>query len=82
MEVQTLSGDYQSTICANATTEVRGSTPLRSNPIVLERTADIQHKYCHDHSASAASWPTVIDRAHKLLTKQARLCLTTIFYQP
>jgi hypothetical protein len=33
-----------------------------SNPLFLERIADVQHEYFHDHAASAASWEALIAR--------------------
>jgi hypothetical protein len=34
-----------------------------SNPLFLQRIADVQHEYFHDHAASAAAWRALIDRA-------------------
>jgi hypothetical protein len=34
-----------------------------TNPVFLERLADVQHTYLHDHRASAATWQTLLDRA-------------------
>ena len=33
-----------------------------TNPLFLQRIADVQHTYFHDHSASARSWQTLLDR--------------------
>ena len=33
-----------------------------TNPLFLQRIADVQHTYLHDHSASARSWQTLLDR--------------------
>ncbi len=34
-----------------------------TNPLFLQRIADVQHTYLHDHTASARSWQTLLDRA-------------------
>jgi hypothetical protein len=34
-----------------------------TNPIFLERIADVQHTYLHDHRASASTWQGLLDRA-------------------
>jgi tetratricopeptide (TPR) repeat protein len=34
-----------------------------SNPQFLQRIAEIQHEYFHDHQASATAWRSLIDRA-------------------
>jgi tetratricopeptide (TPR) repeat protein len=34
-----------------------------SNPLFLQRIADVQHVYLHDHRASARTWQTLLDRA-------------------
>lgn len=34
-----------------------------SNPLFLQRIADIEHVYFSDHAASARSWQTLLDRA-------------------
>jgi tetratricopeptide (TPR) repeat protein len=34
-----------------------------SNPLFLQRIAEVQHEYFHDHAASAASWEALIARA-------------------
>jgi hypothetical protein len=33
-----------------------------SNPLFLQRIAEVQHEYFHDHAASAASWEALIAR--------------------
>jgi len=47
-----------------------------SNPRFLERIAEVQHEYLHDHPASAASWRTLIDRARGGSIREARLAET------
>ncbi len=32
------------------------------NPLFLQRIADVQHVYLHDHAASARTWQTLLDR--------------------
>ena len=34
-----------------------------SNPIFLQRIAEVQHEYFHDHRASADAWQSLLDRA-------------------
>ena len=34
-----------------------------SNPIFLQRIAEIEHEYRHDHRASAAAWQQLLERA-------------------
>ena len=34
-----------------------------TNPLFLQRIADVQHTYFHDHAASARSWQMLLDRA-------------------
>ncbi len=34
-----------------------------SNPLFLQRIADVQADYVHDHPASAAAWQTLLDRS-------------------
>ena len=34
-----------------------------TNPLFLQRIADVQHVYVHDHRASAQTWQTLLDRA-------------------
>lgn len=34
-----------------------------SNPLFLQRIADVQSEYFHDHAASAATWQALLDRA-------------------
>jgi hypothetical protein len=34
-----------------------------SNPVFLQRIAEVQHEYFHDHAASAAAWRTLLARA-------------------
>ena len=36
-----------------------------SNPIFLQRIAEIEHEYRHDHRASAAAWEQLIGRAER-----------------
>lgn len=33
------------------------------NPLFLQRIADVQHVYLHDHAASARTWQTLLERA-------------------
>ena len=33
-----------------------------TNPLFLQRIADVQHVYLHDHAASARTWQTLLDR--------------------
>lgn len=33
-----------------------------TNPLFLQRIADVQHVYLHDHTASARSWQALLDR--------------------
>src|SRR5262249_21758245 len=35
-----------------------------SNPIFLQRVAEVQRNYFHDHRASAGTWQTLLDRAN------------------
>ena len=35
-----------------------------SNPIFLQRIAEVERDYLHDHTASARSWQTLLDRAN------------------
>jgi hypothetical protein len=35
-----------------------------SNPIFLQRVAEVQRNYFHDHRASAVTWQTLLDRAN------------------
>jgi hypothetical protein len=35
-----------------------------TNPIFLQRVADVQRNYFHDHRASAGTWQTLLDRAN------------------
>lgn len=44
-----------------------------SNPIFLQRIADVQHEYFHDHRAAAASWEALLDRARRAAVGAARL---------
>jgi tetratricopeptide (TPR) repeat protein len=34
-----------------------------SNPLFLQRIAEVEHEYFHDHPASAAAWQTLLERA-------------------
>lgn len=46
-----------------------------SNPIFLQRIAEVQHEYFHDHLASAASWQALIARADASRRSFPRLAL-------
>ena len=38
-------------------------TRYPSNPVFLQRIAEVQHEYFHDHRASADAWQTIVARA-------------------
>jgi len=44
-----------------------------SNPIFLQRIADVQHEYFHDHRAAAATWEMLLARARAAQVGEARL---------
>jgi tetratricopeptide (TPR) repeat protein len=43
------------------------------NPIFLQRIAEVEDEYFHDHAASAASWRLLIDRARDGRAPHTRL---------
>jgi len=47
-----------------------------SNPQFLERIAEVQHEYFHDHQASAVAWQALIDRAREGRVNAARMAET------
>lgn len=47
-----------------------------SNPVFLQRIAEVQSEYLHDHPASAASWSTLLERATHGLVSAERLAET------
>jgi tetratricopeptide (TPR) repeat protein len=46
-----------------------------SNPVFLQRIAEVQHEYFHDHAASAAAWRTLIARAETGRVRVPRVAL-------
>lgn len=44
-----------------------------SNPIFLQRIAEVQHEYFHDHRASAESWQSLLERAQTERVNARRL---------
>jgi tetratricopeptide (TPR) repeat protein len=44
-----------------------------SNPIFLQRIAEVQHEYFHDHRGAAATWETLLARARAGQIGSARL---------
>ena len=44
-----------------------------SNPIFLQRIAEVQHEYFHDHRGAAATWETLLARARAMQVGSARL---------
>jgi tetratricopeptide (TPR) repeat protein len=46
-----------------------------SNPVFLQRIAEVQHEYFHDHRASAASWEALIARAGVTAMRFPRIAL-------
>jgi tetratricopeptide (TPR) repeat protein len=48
-------------------------TRYPSNPIFLQRIAEVQHEYFHDHRASADAWETLVGRARTGKTGAPRL---------
>src|SRR5262249_46305919 len=47
-----------------------------SNPLFLQRIAQVRHEYLHDARASAAAWRTLIDRARSGRVEMPRLAET------
>jgi tetratricopeptide (TPR) repeat protein len=43
-----------------------------SNPIFVQRIAEVLHEHFHDHSGSAAAWQTLLDRERDGLVKNPR----------
>jgi tetratricopeptide (TPR) repeat protein len=44
-----------------------------SNPVFLQRIAEVQHEYFHDHRASADAWQTLVARARAGQVSASRL---------
>jgi len=44
-----------------------------SSPIFLQRIADVQHEYFHDHRGATATWETLLARARGTQVGDARL---------
>ena len=44
-----------------------------SNPVFLQRIADVQHEYFHDHRAAAATWEMLLARARAAQVGGARV---------
>jgi tetratricopeptide (TPR) repeat protein len=49
-----------------------------SNPVFLQRIAEVQHEYFHDHAASAAAWQALITRAETGRVRTPRLALASL----
>ena len=47
-----------------------------SNPVFLQRIAEIEHDYRHDHHASIAAWEALLTRAQKGQVEMARVAET------
>jgi len=44
-----------------------------SNPIFMQRIAEVQHEYFHDHRGAAATWKMLLERARTAQASEARL---------